>query len=97
MRSNRTASISVIVVLAATIATAATAAQNTNAGVPQGKAIGYWTQARLDAAQPLELVVDESTGVGKLRISAQAGRSSTKTTSGSTTKVTRLQLLLRTL
>lgn len=64
------------------------AAQNSTPGIPQGKAIGYWNQARLDSAQPLELIVDESTGVGKLRISPQAIRSSSKATSGSTTKTT---------
>lgn len=87
MRINRTSSILVTLAVAATVVTSANAAQNSNPGVPQGKAIGYWTQARLDSAQPLELVVDETTGVGKLRVNAQAGRATSKTTSGSTTKV----------
>lgn len=87
MRIDRTASLFVALGLVATVATTANAAPNTTPGVPQGKAVGYWTQSRLDAAQPLELVVDETTGVGKLRVSAQAGRTTSKTTSGSTTKV----------
>lgn len=54
---------------------------------PPAKAIGYWNESRLANAQPIELVVDETTGIGKLRVNAQAGRPSSKTTSGSTTKV----------
>lgn len=71
------------VVVSATIAASALAAPAT----PPAKAVGYWNESRLAAAQPLELVVDESTGIGKLRVSAQAGRTTSKTTSGSTTKV----------
>lgn len=82
MRINRAISFVAVAVLAAGVITSANAAP-----APQGKAIGYWNQARLDAAQPLELVVDETTGVGKLRVSPQAGRTTSKTTSGSTTKV----------
>lgn len=55
---------------------------------PQGKAIGYWNQARLDAAQPIELSVDETTGVGKLRVLPQAAKGSTRTKSGGTTVAT---------
>jgi hypothetical protein len=55
---------------------------------PQGKAIGYWNQARLEAAQPIELSVDETTGIGKLRVNAQAGKPSSKTKPGTTTVAT---------
>jgi hypothetical protein len=56
-------------------------------GVPNENARGYWNESRLANAQPIELIVDETTGIGKLRVNAQAGRPSGKTTSGSTTKV----------
>ena len=52
---------------------------------PQGKAVGYWNQARLDAAQPIELLVDETTGVGKLRVLPQAAKGPSRPKSGGTT------------
>ena len=67
----------------AAVSTAAIGAPAT----PPAKAVGYWNESRLASAQPIELSVDEATGIGKLRISPQARRPSGKTTSGSTTKV----------
>lgn len=54
---------------------------------PPAKAVGYWNESRLANAQPIELVVDEITGVGKLLVSSQAGTPSSKANSGSTTRV----------
>ena len=56
-------------------------------GVPNENARGYWNESRLANAQPIELVVDETTGIGKLRVNAQAGKPPSKTTSGSTTRL----------
>ena len=44
MKINRTVSIFVTLGLVAAAVTTANAAPNTTPGVPQGKAIGYWTQ-----------------------------------------------------
>lgn len=55
-------------------------------GVPNENAKGYWTQDRMNSAKPIELVVDELTGVGRIQSAAGAKSSGrTNTTSGSTT------------
>ena len=51
-------------------------------GVPNSKAKGYWTQERMNSAKPIELIVDEASGVGKIQVAASA-KSSGKTTSSS--------------
>lgn len=70
-----------------TLAFVSTPAIGDQFGVPNENARGYWNDSRLANAQPIELVVDESTGIGKLRISAQAAKPSGKITSASTTRV----------
>lgn len=55
-------------------------------GVPNANAKGYWTQDRMNSAIPIELVVDELTGVGRIQPAAGAKTSGKPgTTSGSTT------------
>lgn len=54
-------------------------------GTPNSNARGYWTQERMANAQPIELVVDEKTGVGKIQPAGSAKGSGKVTTSGSTT------------
>lgn len=83
MRLNRVLSIFTVIALAVSALTVANAAP-----APQGKAVGYWNQARLDSAQPIELVVDEETGIGKLRVNAQAGKPSKAPTTGTTVATT---------
>lgn len=55
-------------------------------GIPNENAKGYWTQERLNRATPIELVVDEATGIGRLQPAAGAkgGGGSTKTSSSKT-------------
>lgn len=74
---------SISLAIAAGIVLAAAGLTNSMAADPQGKAIGYWTKARMDSAQAIELVVDEKTGVGKIVKTARStGGSSTSSTSG---------------
>lgn len=55
-------------------------------GIPNSNAKGYWNQDRMNSAKPIELVVDEASGVGKIQVAASAKSSGkTTSTSGSTT------------
>lgn len=55
-------------------------------GTPNANAKGYWTQDRMNSAKPIELVVDEVSGVGRIQTAAGAKSSGrTTSTSGSTT------------
>lgn len=85
MRITRSVSFLVILALAATFGGSANASRNTTPGVPQGKAIGYWNEERLNAALPLELSVDETTGIGKLNVNRQPARPTGKNKSDSKT------------
>jgi hypothetical protein len=40
--------------------------------IPPQAAIGYWTEAMMKSAKPLELVMDARTGIGQLQIGSQA-------------------------
>lgn len=72
----------IIVVVTASL-TAGTVQSFADAGgVPNANAKGYWTQERMNSATPIELVVDESTGIGRVQPAATA-KSSGKTTSSS--------------
>ena len=72
MRINRPASLFVSIALLASVVVGYS---TTASAAPSSKAIGYWTQARLDSAQPIELVVDEKTGIGKIQVNPAAGKS----------------------
>ena len=48
----------------------------------KGNAYGFWTKARLESAQPIELVVDEKTKTGKI-VREMKGTNSTSSTSTS--------------
>lgn len=71
MRMNRS-SVSLLVLSFAASAVVGLGA--TASAAPSAKAVGYWTQERLDSAQAIELVVDATTGVGKKQISPAAGK-----------------------
>lgn len=70
--------------LASAIAITSLGLANSSAADPKGNAYGYWNKARLDSALPIELLVDEKTGVGKIVPTAKggAGGSTSSTTSG---------------
>ncbi len=86
MKKNKALAIATALLLIATVVAVSNSA-NAAPSAPNGKAVGYWTQSRLASAQPIELVVDEATGIGKLRVNEQAGKPSGKTSSGSVTRV----------
>lgn len=75
----------IVLAIASAFAVTSIGFSNSNAADPKGNAYGYWNKARLDSAQPIELVVDEKTGVGKIVKLARnsSGGSTTSTTSGS--------------
>lgn len=85
MKLNRAASLFLSIALLASVvvgyATTASAA-------PSAKAIGYWTQARLDSAQPIELVVDAKTGIGKIQVNPAAGKAGGSTSTPGVVKTT---------
>lgn len=75
----------IVLAVASVIAFTSIGFSNSNAADPKGNAYGYWNKARLESAQPIELVVDEKTGVGKIVKLARntSGGSTTSTSSGS--------------
>lgn len=56
-------------------------------GVPNENARGYWTADKMAKATPIELVVDEKTGIGKIEPAARSKGGGSGTISGSTTIV----------
>ena len=88
MRFNRSGTLFLTLAVTTAIAASAQAAPNLNPGTTQGKAVGYWNQERLDSAQAIELVVDEVSGIGKLRVNPQAGKPSRNTSTKTTVSTT---------
>lgn len=84
MRINRPVSLFLALALLASVVVGFS---TTASAAPSPKAVGYWTQERLDSAQPIELVVDQKTGIGKLQVSPQAGKPSTRPPGNSTTTI----------
>jgi len=56
-------------------------------GVPNENARGYWNADKMAKAAPIELVVDEKTGIGKIEPAARSKGGGSGTTTGSTTIV----------
>jgi len=71
MKFNRSASLLTTISLLASIVVGFS---TTASAAPSPKAVGYWTQERLDSAQPIELVVDQKTGIGKIQVNPAAGK-----------------------
>jgi hypothetical protein len=71
MRINRPASLFITLSLLASVVVGYS---TTASAAPSPKALGYWTQERLDSAQPIELVVDQKTGIGKIQVNPAAGK-----------------------
>ena len=70
-----------------TLAFVASPAIGDQFGVPNENARGYWNADKMAKATPIELVVDEATGIGKLQPAAGARGGGKVNTSGSTTLV----------
>ncbi len=85
MKLNRAASLFLSIALLASVVVGYS---TTASAAPSAKAIGYWTQARLDSAQPIELVVDAKTGVGKIQVNPAAGKAGGSTSSPGVVKTT---------